>query len=288
VRRWQHFCLFRERTARDRAHTGASGLHVHESARTPASRVGQRAVCDRAHTGASAVGERTARERTHTGASGFGLHIRESGRALASLVGERAVCDRGRALASLVGERAVCDRGRALASLVGERATRDCAHTGASSHELRRAKQTIPPATRRKVLRRERGRCAVPACRNSQYLDVHHILSRSEGGSNDADNLIVLCGAHHRSAHRGELEISGRVSTGVRFRHADGSGYGRVVDSSVVQSQVKVFGALRRLGFREAEARRVLAEICTDRELREATSASVLREAVAKLTTPGG
>jgi len=59
---------------------------------------------------------------------------------------------------------------------------------------LPRAKQTIPPALRRAVLARDHRRCRVPGCRNSAYLDVHHIDLRSEGGPNDAENLITLCG----------------------------------------------------------------------------------------------
>jgi hypothetical protein len=70
-----------------------------------------------------------------------------------------------------------------------------------------RAKQTVPPATRRAVLRRDHRRCTVPGCRNTLFLDVHHLELRSEGGRNEADNLITLCGAHHRAAHRGERAI---------------------------------------------------------------------------------
>jgi len=63
----------------------------------------------------------------------------------------------------------------------------------------------------------------VPGCRNSTYLDVHHIQLRSEGGRNEADNLVTLCGAHHRATHRGQLGIQGTSATTVLFRHADGS-----------------------------------------------------------------
>jgi Holliday junction resolvasome RuvABC DNA-binding subunit len=107
-----------------------------------------------------------------------------------------------------------------------------------------------------------------------------------EGGGNHADNLIVLCGAHHRAGHRGELEITGSVATGVRFQHADGNGYGHSVEARAVQIQVKVFATLRRLGFREAETRQALAQLGTMRKPGDATFECVLREALAKLTTP--
>jgi 5-methylcytosine-specific restriction endonuclease McrA len=83
----------------------------------------------------------------------------------------------------------------------------DGAHAGA------RAKQTMPPATRRAVLHRDHRRCVVPGCRNARFLDLHHVEPRSEGGTNEADNLITLCGAHHRAAHRGELDVAGRTSS---------------------------------------------------------------------------
>jgi len=42
-------------------------------------------------------------------------------------------------------------------------------------------------------------------CRDLYTLDVHHILPRSEGGSNKQSNLIVLCSKCHRMAHGGGI-----------------------------------------------------------------------------------
>jgi hypothetical protein len=147
-----------------------------------------------------------------------------------------------------------------------------------------RAKQTVTPATRRAVLRRDHQRCAVPGCRNARFLDVHHIKLRSEGGGNEADNLITLCGVHHRAAHRGELVVTGSVSTGVRFRHADGSDYGRALEPRVAEIQAKAFLALRGLGFREGEVRRALAESRKRGDDRQASIERVVRDALAELT----
>jgi hypothetical protein len=58
-----------------------------------------------------------------------------------------------------------------------------------------RSRQDTPPAIRRQVFRRDGGRCVVPGCRNATYVDLHHLELRSEGGGNDPDNLVVLCGA---------------------------------------------------------------------------------------------
>ncbi len=152
-----------------------------------------------------------------------------------------------------------------------------------SAHMGARAKQTIPPATRRAVLHRDHHRCQVPGCRNAAFVDLHHIELVSEGGSNEADNLITLCGAHHRAVHRGELTMTGSVSRGVRFRHADGSAYGQAVKPQVAETQAKAFIGLKNLGFREGEIRRVLAELCGRGQ--EPDTEGILRAALARLTT---
>jgi hypothetical protein len=88
---------------------------------------------------------------------------------------------------------------------------------------IARAKQSIPPATRRAVLARDRHRCRVPGCTHAMFVDIHHVVPRSEGGCNDPDNIITICGADHRTAHRGELIIEPSRDGSPRFRHADGS-----------------------------------------------------------------
>ena len=57
-----------------------------------------------------------------------------------------------------------------------------------------RATQTIPPATRRQVMRRDRRRCVAPGCANHRFLDVHHLDPLSEGGRHDPERMAVLCG----------------------------------------------------------------------------------------------
>jgi 5-methylcytosine-specific restriction endonuclease McrA len=108
-----------------------------------------------------------------------------------------------------------------------------------------RAKQTIPPARRRAVLQRDQRRCRVPGCRNATFLDVHHVIAREADGSNEAENLITLCGAHHRAAHRGELILEGSARN-VRFRHADGSWYREMMNAQHASVFTKVSVALAR------------------------------------------
>jgi hypothetical protein len=150
----------------------------------------------------------------------------------------------------------------------------------------RRARQAIPPALRRTVLQRDHRCCRVPGCKNATFLDVHHIVPRAENGGNKPDNLVTLCGVHHRASHRGELVIEGGSAASIRFRHADGGAYGEIASLQTVATQTKVFAALRGLGFREKEVRAALATLCARPELRETTAERLLRAALAELT-PG-
>ncbi|MDQ7821466.1 MAG: HNH endonuclease signature motif containing protein [Candidatus Eremiobacteraeota bacterium] len=47
------------------------------------------------------------------------------------------------------------------------------------------------------ILKRDRFRCQVPGCHCRHNLEVHHIIRRSQGGTDDPRNLITLCKAHH-------------------------------------------------------------------------------------------
>ncbi|MBP6842358.1 MAG: HNH endonuclease [Kofleriaceae bacterium] len=89
-----------------------------------------------------------------------------------------------------------------------------------------RVTKTIPPRTRRAVLRRDRGRCVVPGCRNARYVDVHHIVPRAAGGKHTPSKLTALCSAHHQAAHDGRLRIDGTAPGKLRFVHGDGRPYG--------------------------------------------------------------
>jgi hypothetical protein len=124
-----------------------------------------------------------------------------------------------------------------------------------------RATQAVPPSVRRAVLRRDRHCCQVPGCRHVGFVDLHHGQAREDGGAHDPDNLVTLYAAHHRACHRGELVVQGRVSSGLSFRHADGTEYGGTVSMTGADVQTRAFRALRNLGFRERKVRRALAEV---------------------------
>jgi len=133
--------------------------------------------------------------------------------------------------------------------------------TSHGGHEPR-ANQTVTPATRRKVLAEYHHRSAVPGCNHARYLDVHHIERQADGGTNDPDNLVPLCGSHHRAHHDGRLTIT-RPSGQVRCFHADGTPFGapRRLDPAVAEVRADALSGLLNLGFRDREARRALAEV---------------------------
>ncbi len=95
-----------------------------------------------------------------------------------------------------------------------------------------------------------------------------------------------MCGVHHRAAHRGELLIDRAASGALRFRHADGSTYGKVVDPRALDAHAKVFSALRNLGFSEREVRGVLEELRRGGDEPALSTESLLREALERLGPP--
>jgi 5-methylcytosine-specific restriction endonuclease McrA len=99
-----------------------------------------------------------------------------------------------------------------------EQARCDAQHVGNVLCEAAaRAYQEIPPATARLVLRRDHGRCQVPGCRSSRWIQIHHIVPREHGGSNDPCNLICLCSAHHQALHRKQIAIGGTAPDALVF-----------------------------------------------------------------------
>jgi hypothetical protein len=156
------------------------------------------------------------------------------------------------------------------------------AHMGQAelSHK---ATQTVPPAARRAVLRRDQRRCQVPGCRHATFVDVHHIQPREEGGGHEPENLLTLCSAHHRACHRAALSIEGRAPAALRFRHADGTEYGAALSPNGADVQLRAFQGLRALGFGEREARLALRQSTTHMG-ENAQLEQVLRHAVGLLT----
>jgi len=52
------------------------------------------------------------------------------------------------------------------------------------------------------ILKRDRFRCQVPGCNCRRNLHIHHIIPRSHGGTDEPENLIVLCPVPPETAAR--------------------------------------------------------------------------------------
>lgn len=83
--------------------------------------------------------------------------------------------------------------------------------------DLGRSRRRPNTAITRTVFRRHDHRCAVPTCRAKRHLHLHHVRHWAHGGSTSADNLVPLCGAHHRQLHLGLLDIRSGESTRWEF-----------------------------------------------------------------------
>lgn len=87
-----------------------------------------------------------------------------------------------------------------------------------------RRSRTVPGWLRRLVYERDGGQCQDPGCTNTHWLQVHHIIPWSRGGPTDLDNLILLCGIHHRRVHEDGWHITGPPDKRV-FRRPDWTPY---------------------------------------------------------------
>jgi hypothetical protein len=124
------------------------------------------------------------------------------------------------------------------------------------SDEVERARQEISPATRRKVLHRDQERCQAPGCQSYANLDVHHLVHREHGGTNELSNLITLCEAHHLAHHEGTLGIA-RVDGKLTFTYEGRNNFTRVT------REVATKKALRERGFDRDQIKAIMTRVVT-------------------------
>lgn len=78
-------------------------------------------------------------------------------------------------------------------------------------------RQPLRAATKQEVTLRDQGRCTFVdqqgrRCSSRRWLEVHHLLKVSQGGTNEPSNLATLCSTHHDLVHQLSLPIDGQVS----------------------------------------------------------------------------
>lgn len=76
-----------------------------------------------------------------------------------------------------------------------------------------RTSRQVPPWLLRELKRRDLC-CRFPGCDRRRWVYAHHMVHWAQGGPTDLDNLVLLCGLHHRLVHEGkwriELDADGR------------------------------------------------------------------------------
>jgi hypothetical protein len=73
-------------------------------------------------------------------------------------------------------------------------------------HLLKQAK-----TLQQRVRARDRHLCQVPGC-GRRAVHAHHIIPRSQGGTDDEWNLVSLCASHHLNGiHGGRIRVTGRA-----------------------------------------------------------------------------
>jgi hypothetical protein len=68
---------------------------------------------------------------------------------------------------------------------------------------------------------RDKG-CTFPGCSNTRFVDAHHVRHWAAGGETRLDNLLLLCGRHHRLVHEGGYRIDKDYQDRWIFRRPDG------------------------------------------------------------------
>lgn len=118
--------------------------------------------------------------------------------------------DNGPQVPAATAERLLCD---AVVARVGHRST--------TVVDVGRAHRQVPATLRRALLARDGG-CVWPGCRNRRFLQAHHIVFWSRGGSTRLENLALNCPPHHRLIHEGGWSLERDATGQIIVRRPDG------------------------------------------------------------------
>ena len=79
-----------------------------------------------------------------------------------------------------------------------------------------RARRDPTVVQRVEIDRRDKG-CRFPGCNFTEFTDVHHIEHWVDGGLTNMDNLVTLCGRHHRAVHELGWAVTGDADAVLTF-----------------------------------------------------------------------
>ena len=89
---------------------------------------------------------------------------------------------------------------------------------------LGRTKREPSASMMRQLRHRDRG-CRFPGCGSTTFANAHHIVWWSRGGATDLNNLLLICGFHHRLVHEHGWAVERADDGRFRWFRADGSRY---------------------------------------------------------------
>lgn len=104
-----------------------------------------------------------------------------------------------------------------------------------------RTSRTIPQWLSR-IVRARDGGCRFPECERTLWLHAHHIAHWADGGPTDLDNLITLCGYHHRLIHHDGWSIEGNPSSEITWVTKWGTKFERHPEFAGIES-IKAYHA---------------------------------------------
>jgi Domain of unknown function (DUF222)/HNH endonuclease len=115
-----------------------------------------------------------------------------------------------------------------------------------------RARRDPTSVQRVEIDRRDKG-CRFPGCSFTEFTHVHHIEHWGDGGATNLDNLVTLCGRHHRAVHELGWTVSGDADAVLTFESPHGRSMRSVPSptwhpSSVVRSAPSQSGQSGRNG----------------------------------------
>jgi hypothetical protein len=84
-----------------------------------------------------------------------------------------------------------------------------------------RVRRDPTPVQRVEIDRRDKG-CRFPGCTYTEFTNVHHIQHWADGGLTNLDNLVTLCGRHHRAVHELGWTVSGDADSVLTFASPHG------------------------------------------------------------------
>jgi hypothetical protein len=84
-----------------------------------------------------------------------------------------------------------------------------------------RVRRDPTPVQRVEIERRDKG-CRFPGCSYTEFTDVHHMVHWADGGLTNLENLVTLCGRHHRAVHELGWSVSGSADSVLTFRGPHG------------------------------------------------------------------